>query len=788
MIGLSGLRVVDCSWGIAGGYCSKLFADAGADVIKVEAPEGDPLRRWSATGADLGDRDGALFRFLHCSKRSVVGRLDSPQILDLVASADLLIESFDAGVIESIGLLDRFPSLVVLSITPFGRGGPMTNRPATEFTVQAEAGSVARRGLENMEPFHAAGRITEYVGATFAAMGALAAVWRALRTGRGEHVDVSLMEAMTIAHSTYADLGYRLSGSPPITAPPRSCEMPSIEPTLDGWVGVNTNSRQQFSDFCLLIGRPELADDPELAGAVSRRRRAAEWNDIVRQFTTRHTTADIVERASQLRIPVAPVNNGRTVLDHEHFRARGVFVPNPDGDFEQPRPSYLVDGESPRLRAPAPRLGEHTGRIESRPPARTVARLPAEAPMALPLAGVRVLDCTAWWAGPSSTGMLACLGADVIHLESVQRPDGIRMTGFFVHPEGEWWEWSAAYLGANVNKRNLTLDLAQPDGQRVMRDLIRSADVVVENFSPRVFERFGLAGDDFRAINPRAVLVRMPAFGLDGPWRDNVGFAQTMEQITGLAWLTGHLYDQPRIQQGPCDPLAGMHAAFAALMGLVQRDRTGLGCHIEAPMVEGALNAAAEQIIEFSAYGATMEREGNRSPWAAPQGLYPCRGSEQWLALSCESDAQWRALRVALGDPAWAADATLDTHRGRRAAHDEIDVHLRAWAADRDLDDTVDHLIANGVPAAPARDHRLIDQHPQHLARGFQEEVDHPLVGRHTPPGPPFRYRSVERWLHTAAPTLGQHNDEILDEVGVSEAERRRFDADHVIGTQPLGL
>ena len=296
-----------------------------------------------------------------------------------------------------------------------------------------------------------------------------------------------------------------------------------------------------------------------------------------------------------------------------------MFVRNPDGDFEQPRPSYLVDGESPPLRAPAPRLGEHTGSIEPRPVARTASGLSAESTVALPLAGVRVLDCTAWWAGPSSTGMLACLGADVIHVESVQRPDGIRMTGFFVHPDGQWWEWSAAYLGANVNKRNLTLDLAQPDGQRVMRDLIRTADVVVENFSPRVFERFGFAGEDFRKINPRAILVRMPAFGLDGPWRDNVGFAQTMEQITGLAWLTGHLYDQPRIQQGPCDPLAGMHAAFAAIMGLVQRDRTGLGCHIEAPMVEGALNAAAEQIIEFSAYGATMEREGNRSPWAAPK-------------------------------------------------------------------------------------------------------------------------------------------------------------------------
>jgi crotonobetainyl-CoA:carnitine CoA-transferase CaiB-like acyl-CoA transferase len=261
-----------------------------------------------------------------------------------------------------------------------------------------------------------------------------------------------------------------------------------------------------------------------------------------------------------------------------------------------------------------------------------------------------------------------------------------------------------------------------------------------------------------------------------------------MEQITGLAWLTGHKWDQPRIQQGPCDPLAGMHAAFAVILGLVQRDDTGKGCLIEAPMVEGALNAAAEQIIEYSAYGATMEREGNASPWAAPQGLYACRGVEQWLAISCETDAQWQALRHVLGDPSWAANPSFDTHRGRRTHHDEIDRQLRAWTADRDLETTVEQLIDAGVPAAPARDHRLIDSHPQHVARGFQETVEHALIGPVLSPGPPFRYRSVDRWLRSAAPTLGQHNDEILEELGIDETERKQLEADRVIGTVPTGL
>jgi crotonobetainyl-CoA:carnitine CoA-transferase CaiB-like acyl-CoA transferase len=280
----------------------------------------------------------------------------------------------------------------------------------------------------------------------------------------------------------------------------------------------------------------------------------------------------------------------------------------------------------------------------------------------------------------------------------------------------------------------------------------------------------------------------MPAFGLDGPWRDNVGFAQTMEQISGLAWITGHPDDQPRIQQGPCDPLAGMHAAFAAIVAVISRERDGEGFLLEAPMVEGALNAAAEAIVEASAHGVTLGREGNRSPWAAPQGLYPCRGQERWLAISCEGDAHWAALRAALGDPPWAADPALATHAGRRAAHDRLDAELAAWAAARDLDDAVEVLVAAGVPAAPARDHRTMDEHPQHRARRFHEPVVHPVVGEHTPPRPPFTYRSVDRWLRHAAPTLGVDSEAILTELGATPDELAQLRADGVIGQRPAGL
>jgi crotonobetainyl-CoA:carnitine CoA-transferase CaiB-like acyl-CoA transferase len=716
-----------------------------------------------------------------------VGRPEDPAILELIAGADLVVESFAPGEIDRLALPERFPGLVLLSISGFGRGGPCSGRPWTEFTIQAECGSIGSRGRRDQPPVMAGGRTTEWLGGTYAAVAALAAVQRARRTGRGEQIDFSLLEVMNIAATTYTDLMYALAGSPPITGPARTVEIPSIEPTRDGWVGFNTNSRQQFDDFLVLIERSDLRGDAKLASIAGRWARMEEWNRIVREWTLRHTTAEIVERATLLRIPVAPVNNGRTVLEHEQFTARGVFVENPGGRFLQPRPPYRIAGEGPRPFEPAPRLGEHQGRIEARP-ARARGEPPSRA-AELPLAGLRVLDATAWWAGPSATQMLAMLGADVIHLEAIQRPDGIRMMGGALGMREGWWEFSGLFLGANTNKRGLTLNLAHPRGLELCKRLIARCDVFVENFSPRVVEQFGLDWETVHALAPQTILVRMPAFGLTGPWRDNVGFAQTMEQISGLAWVTGHVDDQPRIQRGPCDPLAGMHAAWATLVALAEREVRGEGLAVECTMVEGALNAAAEQVVEYTAYGHLLEREGNRSPHAAPQGLYACRGEEQWLALSIASDAQWQALREVLGRPAWAEEASLATHAGRRAAHDRIDRELSRWAAERELGPSVEALLARGVPAAPVVDPRTTHTHPQLVARGFYETAEHPVVGPYTVPTVPFRFASRERWLRRGAPALGQHNREILGELlGLPEAELGALEKQAVIGTRPAGV
>jgi crotonobetainyl-CoA:carnitine CoA-transferase CaiB-like acyl-CoA transferase len=778
--GLRDLRVVDFSSGIAGAYATKLFADAGADVIKVEGPEGDPLRRWSATGADLRGEDGALFRFLHAGKRSVVGRPEERAVQELVAGADLVVEGRGPDVAAALALPERFPGCVLLSITPWGKTGPWAARPESDLVIQAESGSLATRGLPGGEPFQAGGRTTEWVGGTFAAVAALAALRRARATGHGEHVDLSLLEVMNVAASNYVDLYWSLLGRPELRGSPQSVETPSIEPTLDGYVGFCTNSAQQFSDFLLLVGRPDLREDASLFAVANRLARLDEWNAIVHAWTRRRPTAEIVERASELRIPVAPVNDGARVREHEHLVARGVFAKDPTGSFEHPLPPFLFDGERLPPARPAPRLGEHSGRIEPR--SRDARR--AEGPPPLPLAGLRILDLTAWWAGPAATHVLASLGADVIHVESVQHPDGMRSTGGVFRGKHErWWEWSFFFLATNANKRGIALDLGDPRGVALAKRLVAICDAVVENFTPRVLEGWGLDWPAIRAANPRAILVRMPAFGLSGPWRDHTGFAQTMEQVTGLAWLTGHRDDQPRIQRGPCDPLAGMHAAFALLVALAEREVTGRGVHVEVPMVEGALNAAAEQLVEWTAYGRLMQRDGNRGPEAAPQGLHACRGhspeTPRWLALSVPSDAQWRALRRWLGDPEWAADPALATHAGRRAAHDAIDRELRAAFAGREREAAVAELVAAGVPAGAVLDPRAAHAHPQLAARGFFEEVAHPVVGRHATPTLPFRFASVSRWIRSPAPTLGQHTREGLGSLlGLSA---------RVIGERPEG-
>ena len=355
---------------------------------------------------------------------------------------------------------------------------------------------------------------------------------------------------------------------------------------------------------------------------------------------------------------------------------------------------------------------------------------------------MRVIDCTAWWAGPAATHVLACLGADVIKVESVGRPDLMRYAGTKPPTEDGWWEWGPLFHASNTQKRGITVDLTRPEGVHVFERLVRTADVLVENFTPRVIEQFGLGWDRLHALNPDLVMVRMPAFGLDGPWRDRTGFAQTMECVAGMAWLTGFADGPPVLVRGACDPLAGMHAVLATLLALDE----GRGVLVEAVMVEAALNAAAEQVIEHQTTGVLLSRTGNRGPVAAPQGVYPCRGDDCWVAIAVATDEQWAALQRVVQDPAWAGDRSLSSAEGRRAAHDRLDAGLTAWTTTRDADEVADSLAAAGVPAAVVIPAREVVHNPQVRHRRLFEVEDHPVTGPQEIPALPFRFSRVDRW------------------------------------------
>lgn len=795
---LAGTRVLDLSSEIAGPYATKLLVDAGADVIKVESAQGDGLRRWSASKQDLGGKDGALFHYLNAGKRSVVWDLendaDRDAMFGLLAGIDLVVEDFGPGGMSARGLAFETlrslnAGLSLLSISPWGLAGPWKDRPATEWTIASEVGSTAYRGLPERGPVGAGGRFGEWVTGTYAAVAALAA-WRvARRTGLGEHVDLSVFESLNLTMTVYHDLGGQFFEGPLAQA----IEIPSIVPAKDGWVGVCTYTGQQWKDFCSMLGRPDIAEDERFYDGRTRMEHIDFIQEVIHAWTREHSVDEIVELATLMRIPVAPIGNGKTVLEMDHLIERGVFIDHPAG-FKQPRSPYRVEGmQVPTLR-PAPRVGQHTAEVEAEAKARVAPETPSSSsstPGTLPFEGIRVLDLTAFWAGPIVTSTLGALGAEVLKVESIQRPDGMRFAGAVRNER--LWEYSPVFHGANTNKRAITLDLGSEEGRALLLRLVDQADLVIENFSVRVMENFGLGWEVLHARAPRLISVRMPAWGLDGPWRDRVGFAPSMEQASGLAWATGY-EDMPLILRGVCDPIGGMHAIVAITMALEERERTGEGMVVEVPLIEPALAVAAEQVIEYTAYGELLMRYGNRGPCASPQGIFHCRPSarekryeKSALAIAVATDDQWNALVDVLGDPEWARDPRLATEVGRRTLEDRVETGISAWCAEQDCDEAIDRLAAAGVPAAGLTNAHYLSPNPQLEAREFFEDLDHPVTGSKRYPGLPFRFASrKKRWNVRPPPVLGQHNEEVLREkLGLSDREIEGLRERAVIGDRP---
>ncbi|MBI2699644.1 MAG: CoA transferase [Mycobacterium sp.] len=786
---LSGYTVLDLSSGIAGAYCTKLLADGGADIIKVESPQGDWLRSWSASRSELTG-DGALFSFLAGSKHSVVADpdVDSDFVGRLLGAADVVVWSPGSSVAERVSpdvLREQSPHLVVASITPFGLRGPWRDRPATEFTLQAWSGGIIGlgRGVADRAPVFVGGQVGEYLAGAYASAAILAALYGG--RGPGQLIDLSMLEAQILGLTYYPVTYFEMLGRP--WRDTRRLTVPGVAQAQGGLVDLGCGTAQQWFDLCAMVGHPEWIDEES---PLSITELANVYAADIYEWVRNHPADEIRELATAFRIPNAPVANGANIVALEHFVERGSFVRNPRDGFHQPTHPYRM--RPARLREPgvAPRLGEHTAYYRS---ATLVPRTVVDsAPTELPLAGLRVLDMTAFWAGPSCTHLLAMLGAEVIHIESTRRPDGTRLIAGIPVTEEQWWEKSPIFAALNTNKKSLTLDLQRPRGRELLLELIGTCDVIAENFTPRVLDQIGLDFAAVQAVRPEAILLRMPGFGLDGPWRDNPAFAYVIESASGVSWLTGYPDRTPFEPYSVGDPNAGIHALNALLLALEHRRRTGQGVMVEAAMIDAALNIAAEQVIEFSAYGALLERAGNRGPTAAPQNLYLSADIDEfgrldsWVAIAVATDDQWIQLCSALGSPSWATDPALATAERRRASEDEIDVRLSQWCAGRTRDEIVATLWGAGVPVAKVMQPHRQTELDQLAARGFFEVVDHPVCGPARLSTVPMRLSGGPCRFHTQpAPLLGQHNHELLAELGLTDAEITELEADGVIGRSP---
>ena len=783
---LAGLRVVELASEIAGPYCGKLLVDLGADVVKIEPPSGDPLRQWGPYGG--------LFEYLNAGKRGTTldlardGELATAR--DMIAGADLLVEDLspDASERRDWGLdtdaLARIkPNIVVVRISSFGQEGPLRDRATTPLTLQAAAGWVNVRE-PGRAPVQAGARIPEYIAGSYAALGALTALRvAAAGTNRPVEVDVSMFESL-LSTLPYPMLMAARLKSLNLPTNSKAAPMLGIVRAADGWIGINCLTGQHWLDVCAMVGLPEFGEH-QLAIMLGGPERD-EFFAKAQPFLDAISVADLIELSQAMRIPAAPITDGNTILSCPQYAERGFFIDSTAGARRFVRPGapfrFSKTPVPPPLPAPAIRTDSPAAWGE-----RATTRQESDVPdVSLPFAGLKVFDLSTFWAGAYLTCYLGAFGADVIKVESIQRPDGHRYSGSLLREGDDWYERGPLWQGTNLNKRDITLDLTSAAGRELALRLVAEADVVVENFSPRVVEQFGLDYDSIVNINPSVIMVRMPGFGLAGPWRDYVGWALNIEQVSGMSAATGYADGPPCNLQGPADPIAGVHACIALLAALEHRRSAGEGQLIEVAQIEVGAAVTAEPVIEYSLTGTVRPREGNRHREYA-QGVYPTSTVDEWAAISVRDDADWLAVVAAMDREDLADDPSFATSEARRQNHDEFDEILANWTCEQSADELVAMLGQRGVPSERllAAD-RMYDVE-QLEVRGFYQDLYHSITGRHRFPGWPFRISPGPAHHHlSASPTLGQHNAEVLGALGLSDDEIAALREQRVIGERIL--
>ncbi|MCA6112606.1 CoA transferase [Bradyrhizobium sp. CNPSo 4026] len=798
---LSYLRVIEIGSSAATSYCARLFADFGADVQKVESPSGDPLRRRAPL---TPSGQSAWFAFLNFNKSSVtIDATDSDAIARLTAQiedCDILVDgrdvdSADCPCIDVAAIRERRPGLIYLGASWFGREGPYAEFAATDSTVRALAGLIKLVGPVEGPPLHAPDFQTGILAGLWGFIAAVSSAVRPTQGGRGRSWSLSIFES-SVTLSEYlmfeafarGDV-MRRSGINrfwpgfPI----------GIYETKRGWIGVTAVTPAQWRAFCDMLGLAELRDDPALVLGEGRLQHAEE---IEQQFMPRLKTRTAQEwfaEGLKRKIPIVPALELSDLLLDAEKKARGAIVPIFLGEEKG-----WTAGSMQRLTLTPPRRGGKVPALGERQAFANVrTHISVTAPSSSncgdtdrrPLYGIRVIDFSMGWAGPLCTRTLADLGADVIKVEAIQYPDwwrGVDRRPAYV--DGHMYEKTARFCIMNRNKRGITLDLTRPQGLALAKQLVAGADIVVSNFSVDVLPKLGLGYDVLRSVNPSLVMMSMSAFGVDSVHRDCRAYGSTLEQGSGLPNVVGKP-DGPPVMSHTAfgDAVGGLNGCAAVLVALIHAINTGQGQFIDLAQIECMMPFAAPWIMVHSIGEMPATKYGSRHPQFVPHGCFRCAGEDNWIMIAATDEDMWQRLAIVVGRPDWSTDASLKSREARRSIEDVIERAIEAWTLTRDADQAMSELQAARVAAGVARlpIDLLNDRHLR--SRAFLHQIDRDFIGLHPQPSMPIREGAGPYAIRTPAPTLGQHNAEILSGLlGLSEAEIAQLMREEIIGTAML--
>jgi crotonobetainyl-CoA:carnitine CoA-transferase CaiB-like acyl-CoA transferase len=782
---LEGLRVLDLTTHVAGPYCTKLLATCGADVLKVERPgSGDPMRRcgpFEPGGESLGFLD------LNVGKRSLELdlRTERERFLELVAGADVVVESFRPGALDRMGLgyqeiREANPRVVLTSISSFGQTGPYRDLEATEIVLYAMGHEMYGTGQPDAEPMSMAPRLNLCFAGKTAAVATLAAVLH----GRGDWIDVSIMETLVASIDRRADslVSYIYCGEKMVRMP--FVGFPGSPPTYtraaDGWVQLTASSTIWPALEAIMDEDGERGDD--------RHQRWLAWCGA-------RPKQEVVKRLQASAVPAAPVKSVADLASDEHLAAREFF--EEVGGRRHVGPFARFSETPTSLGRPAPKLGEHNGETWSAP-----ARPVEPAPGALPLEGIRVIDLGVVLAGTYGTMMLGDLGAEVIRVESTRH--FVSMTrGHSARPSKELvammppisggypdrdpgerpWNRFPWFNQTARNKLGVTVDLRTDIGRAAFLRLVATADVLVTNQAHGTLERLGVGWEVCRAVNDRLVYVDATSFGATGPYRSWRGFGTQMEAFAGHELL--RTYRDRDVDSNTwavtADSAGALAIALAAEAGLYARRRTGRGQYVDISMIENFLGLIGAAVLDFTTSGRIQPSLGNRD-YTAVQGCYPCAGNDRWLVLTIRDDADWAGVLRATG---WDAEERFATLESRYANHDELDERLAVWTRTLTREEAVARLRAEGVPSGPVLDDEDAYADPHLAERGFFWEITQADTGTYLYPGAPYRFRNVTLGARLPAVRLGEHNEYVWRElVGLDDEEYGQLEADGQLDTE----